>query len=106
MENGALAIFPNTFTISSSYKQKFFLCPFVYEETNRSYPFTNGLNGLNNLPIYAIFWQYFSENGGVILIFFKVINLTYILGSNVTFFRWVHGEDFFYLPKKIKLGKF
>jgi hypothetical protein len=25
------------------------VCPFVYEETNGSYPFANGLNGLNRL---------------------------------------------------------
>ncbi len=30
-------------------KEKFVVCPHVYEETNRSYPFSNGLNGLNGL---------------------------------------------------------
>jgi hypothetical protein len=29
--------------------RKFVLCPFVYEETRESYPFANGLSGLNGL---------------------------------------------------------
>ncbi len=35
------------FTVCSSWKRKFVICPFVHEETNRSYPFANGLNGQN-----------------------------------------------------------
>ncbi len=32
----AQMIFPNPFTVYSSYKRKFVVCPFVDEETNRS----------------------------------------------------------------------
>ncbi len=35
------------FTVCSSWKRKFVICPFVYKEANRSYPFANGLNGQN-----------------------------------------------------------
>ncbi len=42
----AQAIFRNPFTGCSSYKRKFVVCPFVYEETNGSYPFANGLDGI------------------------------------------------------------
>jgi hypothetical protein len=38
----------------SSRKSKFILCPFFDQETNGSYPFANGLNGLadlSNLPV-------------------------------------------------------
>jgi hypothetical protein len=45
----AQAIFLNPFTFCSSCKQKFVICPFVNEETNRSYPFAHGLNRLNGL---------------------------------------------------------
>jgi hypothetical protein len=45
----ALAIFPNPFTVCSSCKREFVVCPFVDKETNRSYLFANGLNGLNGL---------------------------------------------------------
>jgi hypothetical protein len=34
--------FLNPFTVCSSCKQKFVVCPFVDEETNTSYPFANG----------------------------------------------------------------
>ncbi len=37
----------------SSCKRIFFLCPFVYEETNGSFPFTNGLNGLAHLCVHS-----------------------------------------------------
>ncbi len=50
-ENGAQATFLNPFTVCSSCKRKFVLCLFVYEETNGSYPFSNGLNGLAHLCI-------------------------------------------------------
>jgi hypothetical protein len=40
----AQVFFLNPFTICSSYKQKFVICPFVDEETNGSYLFANGLN--------------------------------------------------------------
>ncbi len=39
----------NQFSIWSAYKQKFVVCPFVQEETNGSYSFTNGINGINRL---------------------------------------------------------
>jgi hypothetical protein len=39
----------NPFTVCSSCKGKFVICPFVDEETKGSYPFANGLNGLNGL---------------------------------------------------------
>ncbi len=51
-ENGkseAQAIFLNPFIVCSSYKRKCFLCLFVYEETNGSYPFANGVNVLAHL---------------------------------------------------------
>ncbi len=35
----AQAIFLNPFIVSLSCKRKFVVCPFVYEETNGSYPF-------------------------------------------------------------------
>ncbi len=55
METEALAIFLNQIAVCSSCKQKFVVCPFVDEETNRSYPFADRLingrliNGLNRL---------------------------------------------------------
>jgi hypothetical protein len=50
MENRSPCNFPvNPFIVCSSCKRKFVVCPFVYEETNRSYPFANGLNGLAHL---------------------------------------------------------
>jgi hypothetical protein len=51
MEAQAIIIIP--FTICSSCKRKFGICQFVGEETNGSYLFANGLNGLNELAIYA-----------------------------------------------------
>jgi hypothetical protein len=39
----AQAIFPNPFTVCSSCKRKFAVCPFVAEVTNGSYPFAKGL---------------------------------------------------------------
>jgi hypothetical protein len=39
----------NMFTLCSSFKWKFVVCPFVDEETNRIYLFANGINGLNGL---------------------------------------------------------
>jgi hypothetical protein len=45
----AWMIFLNLFTIYSSCKQKFYVCPFVYEETNGSYLFANGLKELSGL---------------------------------------------------------
>ncbi len=49
MENRSPDDFPYLFTICSSWKRKFVAGPFVDEETKRSYPFANGLNGLNGL---------------------------------------------------------
>ncbi len=43
------AIFLNSFTVCSSCKQKFFICPFADKETNKSYTFANRLNGLAHL---------------------------------------------------------
>jgi hypothetical protein len=42
----AKRFFLKLFTVCSSYKWKFVVCPFVNEETNGSYPFANGPNGL------------------------------------------------------------
>jgi hypothetical protein len=44
-----LAIFLKPFTVCSSCKRKFVVCPFIDEETNGSYPFANKLNGLSGL---------------------------------------------------------
>jgi hypothetical protein len=46
---GAQVIFLNPVTICSSCKWKSVVLPFVDEETNRSYPFANGLDGQNVL---------------------------------------------------------
>ncbi len=46
-------------TICSPCKRKFVVCLFVNEETNASYPFANGLNGLNGL---AHPWAYICKN--------------------------------------------
>jgi hypothetical protein len=43
------AIFFNLFTVCSSCKRKFVICPFVDEEKNGSYPFATKLNGLAHL---------------------------------------------------------
>ncbi len=45
----AYALFLNPFAVRSSYKRKFVVCPCVYEVTDGSYPFANGLNGLAHL---------------------------------------------------------
>jgi hypothetical protein len=45
----AQAIFLNLFTVFSSSQWNFVICPLADEETNRSYLFANGLNGLNGL---------------------------------------------------------
>jgi hypothetical protein len=42
MENGSQMIFLNPLDVCSSCKQKFVVCPFVEEETNRSYPLQMG----------------------------------------------------------------
>ncbi len=42
----AQAIFLNLFTVCSSCKWKFVVCPLVDEKTNGSYPFANALNDL------------------------------------------------------------
>jgi hypothetical protein len=49
-ETEARAIFSNP----SSCKLKFVFCLFLGEETNGSHPFSNGLSGLNGLPIYSM----------------------------------------------------
>jgi hypothetical protein len=41
----AQAFFLKPFTACSSCNQKFGVCPFANEETNRSYPFASGQNG-------------------------------------------------------------
>jgi hypothetical protein len=43
------AIFLNPFTVWSSCKWKFVICPFLDKETNGSYPLANGHNGLAHL---------------------------------------------------------
>jgi hypothetical protein len=43
----AQVIFLNPFTVCSSCKQKFVICPFTDKETNGSCPFLNRLNGLH-----------------------------------------------------------
>jgi hypothetical protein len=52
----AQAILPSryAFTICSSCKRKFVVCPFVDKETNGSYPFASTINGLAHLwPAYT-----------------------------------------------------
>ncbi len=39
--------FLSPFTVCSSCKRKFVVCPFSYEVINGSYPFANELNGLH-----------------------------------------------------------
>jgi hypothetical protein len=53
----AEAIFLNPFTLCSSCKRKFVVCPFVDEETNESYLFANGLNGLYGINGLAHLWS-------------------------------------------------
>ncbi len=48
----AQVIFLNLLIVCSSCKWKLVVCPLVYEETKRSYPFANGLNGLAQLCMY------------------------------------------------------
>ncbi len=43
-ESGNQTIFLNPFTCFAECKSKFVVCPFVYKETNGSYPYANGLN--------------------------------------------------------------
>ncbi len=50
----AQMIFLNPFTVCSSHKPMFVVCPFVDEETNGRFPFANGLNGLNGLAIHGL----------------------------------------------------
>ncbi len=45
----AYALFLNPFAVWSSYKWKFVFCPCVYEVTDESYPFANGVHGLAHL---------------------------------------------------------
>ncbi len=51
-ETEAQAICLNPFTVCFLCKRKFVICLFADEETNKSYPFAKGLNGLKELPIY------------------------------------------------------
>ncbi len=56
----AQGIFLYPFTVCASCKLKFVICPFVDEETNKSYPFANGLSGLNllnRLKGFAHLWK-------------------------------------------------
>ncbi len=60
-KTGDQTIFLNPFTVCSSSKQKFVIWPFVNVETDRSFPFVNGLNGpsgLNGFAVYACFVLY------------------------------------------------
>jgi hypothetical protein len=52
----AQAIFLNPFTFYSLCKRKFVICPFVNEETNRSYPFAHGFIGFIGLNGHAYLW--------------------------------------------------
>ncbi len=54
----AKAIFLDPFTACSSSKWKFVVCPFVVEDTNRSYPFANGLNGLAHLCFKPYLYEF------------------------------------------------
>jgi hypothetical protein len=56
----AHAIFLNPFTVCSTCKRRFVVCSFVDEETNGSYPFRNGLNGLARL--YLRYITFIQEN--------------------------------------------
>jgi hypothetical protein len=47
------AIFLNSFTVCSPCKPKSVICLFVDEETNGSYPFAHGLNGLTHLCCFV-----------------------------------------------------
>jgi hypothetical protein len=49
----AQAIFLNPFTVCC--EKRFVVCPFVYDKTNGSYPFANGLNGLSRLAHLRLF---------------------------------------------------
>jgi hypothetical protein len=42
-------IFLRPYIVCSSCIQKFVICPFVHKETNGSFPFEKGLNGLSHL---------------------------------------------------------
>jgi hypothetical protein len=59
-------IFLNTLTVCSSCKRNFFVCPFVYKETNGSYPFANGLNGLKELA-HLLVWLTLACPGHILL---------------------------------------
>jgi hypothetical protein len=59
----AQVIFLNPFTVGSSCKRKFVICPFVYKETNVSYPFANRLNRLNRpAHLWKLFCNGASKN--------------------------------------------
>jgi hypothetical protein len=47
--NGAQAIFLNPFTVCSSCKREYVISQLADKETNESYPFANGLDGLAHL---------------------------------------------------------
>jgi hypothetical protein len=60
MENGNPGDFPLSVYLLLIFQTE--VCPFVDEETNGSYPFANGLNGLAHLRMYswhAIFHLWF-----------------------------------------------
>ncbi len=48
----AQAIFLNPFSVCFLCKRKFVICLFADEETNKSFPFAKGLNGMKELPFY------------------------------------------------------
>ncbi len=58
--------FFNPFTVCSLHKRKYFVCPFVDEETNGSYLFANRLNGQNGLNGLAHL-QYENSHGWLYL---------------------------------------
>jgi hypothetical protein len=49
-------VFFNLFTVCSLYKWNFVVCLFVDEETNGSYPFSNGLNGFASKAVGQFGW--------------------------------------------------
>ncbi len=53
----AQAIFINSFTVCSSCKRKFAVCLLDDEERNESYPFANGLKGLNRFGLSHLWIQ-------------------------------------------------
>ncbi len=73
-----LAIFLNSFTVCSSCKGKFVVCPFVDEEINRIYLFAKGLNGLAYLWMDMIVNPFYLSIQNAFLFSVLVWGLLYI----------------------------